>query len=406
MKINILTQYFPPEVGAPQNRLFELALKLKEKGAEINVITAMPNYPQMKIYDGYKGKCYKKENIDGINVHRAWIFVSEKKTIIRRLLNYFSFVFSSFFIGLFKFKKADYLICESPPLFLGITAVLLSRIKKNKLIFNVSDLWPESAEKLEIISNKFLLKISTKLEHWLYKKSYLITGQTQGIVDNIKNRFPNKDVYWLPNGVDLSFYKSENYHQNWRKDNNFNDDDFLLIYAGIHGYAQGLEVIIGAAEILQSYLHIKFVLVGSGPEKEKLQNLVKNKELQNVFFFETVAKSEMPIILNSINASIVPLKKIELFKGAIPSKIFETLAMKRPIILGVEGEAYDFFIKDGKCGLFFEPENCISLSEQIYKLTQDVELYAKLQKNSRLYVENNFSRISIATKLWEKLSNK
>lgn len=403
MKINILTQYFPPEVGAPQNRLYELAIKLKEKGAEINVLTAMPNYPQMKIHDGYKNKFYKKENINGLNVFRAWIFVSQKKSIIKRLLNYFSFVFTSFFIGLFKLKKADYLLCESPPLFLGFTAVLLSKIKRTKLIFNVSDLWPESAEKLGLISNKFLLKSSTKLEHWIYKKSFLITGQTQGIVENIKLRFPKKDIYWLPNGVDLDFYEPEKYNRQWRVDNNFKENDFILLYAGIHGHAQGLEVIINAADLLKNNSNIKLVFVGNGPEKDKLKNLVEEKALQNVFFFETVAKSSMPSILNAVDASIIPLKKLDLFKGAIPSKLFETLAMKKPILLGVEGEAYDLFIKEGKCGLFFEPENHQDLANRIIELSESEKLYLECSENARNYVLNNFSRIKIADKLWEKL---
>jgi len=146
LKILILTQYFPPEVGAPQNRLYELAVRLKNKGAKITILTAMPNYPQMHIYDGYRGRCFKFENLDGIKIYRSWIYVSKKRSLFPRLLNYFSFVFSSFFTGWFRMHRFDFLLCESPPLFLGISAYLLKKLKHAKLIFNVSDLWPESAE--------------------------------------------------------------------------------------------------------------------------------------------------------------------------------------------------------------------------------------------------------------------
>ena len=152
-RIIILTQYYPPETGAPQNRLHSLARFLKKSGLTIDVVTAMPSYPKNKIFEKYKGKWSFDEVIDGITIHRTWIYVNPSRAVVSRLLNYFSFVFSSFFRLLF-FRKADYILCESPPLFLGVTAVLISRLKGSKLIFNVSDLWPESAEKLNIISSR------------------------------------------------------------------------------------------------------------------------------------------------------------------------------------------------------------------------------------------------------------
>ncbi|MBO7179947.1 MAG: hypothetical protein J6V51_00270 [Bacteroidales bacterium] len=124
MKLVILTQYFPPEVGAPQNRLYELAVRLKQRGIDVSIMTAMPNYPQMEIYKNYKGKCFCKEEMDGMPIYRSWIYVSKSKSVIKRLMNYFSFVFSSLFYGLLKLKRQDFLLVESPPLFLGATAYL------------------------------------------------------------------------------------------------------------------------------------------------------------------------------------------------------------------------------------------------------------------------------------------
>lgn len=365
MKIVILSQYFPPEVGAPQNRLFELAIRLQKMGAEITVLTAMPNYPQMQVLPAYKSKIYLHEKIENLAVHRAWIFVTKSKSIPLRLLNYFSFVFSSFWIGLFKLKKHDILLCESPPLFLGITAYFLSKLKGSKLLFNVSDLWPESAEKLGLVTNRTFLKLATLLEEFLYRKSFLISGQTQGIVKNIHQRFPSKTITWLPNGVDLSLYNFENNTSNWRAQNQFLESDFILLYAGIIGHAQGLEVILKAAKLLQSTKQLKFILLGSGPEKEKLESMANELKLSNVFFYPAIVKAEMPAVVAAIDISIIPLKKLDLFKGAIPSKIFENLAMKKPILLGVEGEAKELFIEEGKCGWAFEPENENDLAQKI-----------------------------------------
>ena len=162
------------------------------------------------------------------------------------------------------------------PLFLGISAYLIKVSKKAKLIFNVSDLWPESAEQLELVTNKFLLNMATKLEEFLYKKSYLITCQTQGIVDNISKRFPNKNVYWLKNGVDVKLFNPEVDNSNWKQKNGFHENDLLLLYAGIIGHAQGLEVVLYAANEFRKYNDIKFIIIGNGPEKEKLINI--NKE--------------------------------------------------------------------------------------------------------------------------------
>ncbi|MBI9037063.1 MAG: glycosyltransferase family 4 protein [Bacteroidales bacterium] len=405
MKITILTQYFPPEVGAPQNRLSELAVRFKKKGADISVITAIPNYPQMEIHKGYKGKFYFFEIINDIPVHRCWIFVSKSKSITKRLLNYFSFVFTSLIIGLFKIKKSDVLFVESPPLFLGISAYLLSRLKGAKLIFNVSDLWPESAEKLGLVRNRFLIKLSKHLEEFCYKKASLITGQTQGICENIRKRFPDKDIYWLKNGVDINYYNvKKQLDSNWRNDNGFLPDDIILIYAGILGYAQGLEIIIKTAKKLVENKKIKFVFLGSGPEKSKLINLKLENNLENVYFFEAVPKQKMLEILSSINGSIIPLKKLELFKGAIPSKIFENLALKKPIILGVDGEAKDLFINKGKCGLFFEPENVDDLVKQINYFVKNPGLLQKFGENGFEYVSKEFNRDIIANEFWQKIN--
>jgi glycosyltransferase involved in cell wall biosynthesis len=407
MKLLILTQYFPPEIGAPQNRLFELAIRLQKKGIDVSVLTAMPNYPQMKIHENYKGKCYCKETLSNLEVHRAWIYVSQSKAVISRLLNYFSFVISAFFVGLFKIKKQDVLMVESPPLFLGITAYLLAKLKGAKMIFNVSDLWPESAEKLEIINNKTLLSMATKLEEFCYRKAALISGQTQGIVKNISGRFPNKKVYWLKNGVDINFYDvNKTIEENaWRKEHNYTCEDFILFYGGIIGHAQGLDVILNAAKQLENYENIKFVLLGNGPEKERLLKLKAELRLNNLQFYDAVPKSQMQKIIMDTNASIIPLKRLDLFKGAIPSKIFENLALKKPIILGVEGEAEELFIQQGKCGVSFTPEDSKYLAKQILHLYNNPNLVKELGENGLAYVSENFNRDKIAEDFFKQISS-
>jgi len=397
----ILTQYYPPETGAPQNRLHSLATYLKGNGHEVTVVTALPNYPKNKIYPGYTGRYSVAESIDGIPIYRSWIYVSDSRRVVARLLNYFSFVFTSFF-ALLQRPRAEFIICESPPLFLGITAVVISKIKRSRLVFNVSDLWPESAEKLNIISNRFLISVAYSLEQWIYKRSYLISGQTKGIVKSIASRFPAQRVVWFPNGVDIDFFDKPYEVFSWREKLGFAENDFVLLYAGILGHAQGLEVILHAAETLKD-ISVKLLIVGDGPEKEQLIALNQQKSLTNVVFHGNIQKSKMPSLIESCDAYIVPLKKLDLFKGAIPSKLFEPLALGKPILLGVDGEAKDLFIEEGRGGLHFEPENASALAAQIRILFANRTLTQSLGKQGQHYVRIHFDRNRIHEQFLKEL---
>lgn len=405
MKILILTQYFPPETGAPQNRLHSLAGYFSNLGAEVSILTAMPNYPKMEVFDGYRGKFYKYEEQGNIKVHRAWIFVSKSKSVIFRLLNYFSFVFSSLLIGIIKINKHDIIICESPPLFLGISALILKWFKNSKLVFNVSDLWPESAEKLDIVTNKLLLGISYKLEGLLYAKSNLVSGQTQGIVKNISDRYPQIKTYWLPNGIDFNQYNIQANGADFRLTYAINSSDFILMYAGILGYAQGLDVIIKSAFITKNFPEIKYVIIGDGPEKEKLLALSKELNLSNLIFIGNIPRENMSNAIASCNVYIVPLKKNDLFLGAIPSKLFEPLAMGKPILLGVDGEARELFIEKGNGGLFFTPEDADELAEKVLYLNANRNEISLLGDNGKKFVSINFNREKIAKLFFEKLES-
>lgn len=402
MKILILTQYFPPETGAPQNRLFELAKQLQVKGLTVDILTAMPNYPKMEIFEAYKGKKRCKETLDGLTVYRSKIYVTKSIGIFKRLLNYFSFVISSYRYGR-KLEQYDYLLCESPPLFLGYSALRLSKKLKAKLIFNVSDLWPESAEKLGLVSNKFFLKMAYRLEAKLYQRSFFITGQTQGIVANIKERFPEKEVYWLPNGVDIGIYEpSKIKPSGFRTKYGISEEDTLLFYGGIIGHAQGLDLIVKVAEKLQNK-PVKFVLLGSGPEKDDLIALTAKLGLTNVVFADPVGRTEMGGIIKEIDVSLIPLRKLDLFLGAIPSKIFEILAMEKPLLLGVNGEAKTLFIDEGDCGWYFEPENVDDLKTKIEAILNDKEEIRVKGLNGRQYVSEKFNRSTIVGKFYDFL---
>lgn len=398
MKILFLTQYCPPEVGAPQNRIFEFAKQLKTFGHQVTILTAMPNYPKGEIFEEYKGKKIVKETFDGIDIVRTGIYATKSKDFTKRLRNYLSFTWTSVAKGARQIENQDFIITESPPLFLGWSGYVLAKLKKAKFIFNVSDLWPESAVKLDVLHNEAMIKASTWLEEFCYKKAAAVTCQTQGIVDNIVERgFDSKKVHLITNGVDTEFFNRKNRSEDLRESLGIKDK-FSVVYAGIHGIAQGLEVVIKAAEILKYEKNIQFIFIGEGPEKPMLKEMVKDKKLDNVTFLPMQSKKDMPQIIASMDATVVPLKKLDLFKGALPSKMFEALASELPIVLAVQGEAEEL-INSAKAGIVVEPENEKEIAKAVLDLYADENLRRELGRNGRVYVKEHFSREAITRKL-------
>lgn len=405
MKLLFLTQYYPPETGAPQNRLHSLALNLIKVGFEVEVLTALPNYPKMEIFPEYRGIREMEETIDGVRVVRSSIYVTKDKGVAKRLMNYFSFVWTSMRSHK-RLREADYVLCESPPLFLGISALYLARKLKAKMIFNVSDLWPESAEELDIVSNKFFLGLAYKLEAFLYKKSFLVTGQTQGIIADINKRFPKVPTMWLPNGIDKDVYTFSELETDWLEEYGIQGKR-LYMYAGIIGHAQGLDVILRAKQWLvenepEIAASLEFVIIGDGPEKKRLEEININLKT-NVVFIPNTPKQKVMRMIKNASGYIVPLKKLNLFLGAIPSKIFDPLALGIPVLLGVDGEARSIFIEQGKGGLFYEPENHAALGKAIVQLENDKNFAKKLGQQGKDYVEQNFDRKNIAITLRDRV---
>ncbi|MDI6841077.1 MAG: glycosyltransferase family 4 protein, partial [bacterium] len=256
MRFLFLTQYFPPEVGAAQLRLYAICKELLKRGHKITVVTGMPNYPKGEIFPEYRGKLYMKEIIESIPVIRTWIYPATHGNIIirkilwKRLLNYFSFTLTSLY-GILHTSRPDYIFVESPPLFLGISGYLGSRFMSAPYIFNVSDLWPDSVEEMGIIKNKILIKLAKKLEAFLYSNAFLINGVTLGIVDSIVKKGVHSDkVLFLPNGVDVDLFKplppvvGAIHELSLQSLKLF--DKKVFIYSGIHGYAQSLETLLKA----------------------------------------------------------------------------------------------------------------------------------------------------------------
>jgi colanic acid biosynthesis glycosyl transferase WcaI len=393
MHFIIHSQYYPPEVGAPQTRLHELATGLQKQGFQVSVLTAMPSYPQGHIYHGYQ-RLLKEETIDGVQVIRTAIYPTHSTFFFPRIFSYFSFIFTSLLIGSWKISRADYLLTESPPLFLGLAGFILSRLKRARWIFNISDLWPESVAELGLIDRNSLSYIlSSKLEKFLYHRAWLVTCQAQTILGNIKSRFPELRTYHLPNGVNSSFFSPKEIAQH---------DGFNIVYAGLHGIAQGLNQIILAANIMKGDESIKYTFVGDGPEKQRLMQLTKELMLTQIQFLDPISKNEMPSFLNTADAIIVPLK-IQLI-GAVPSKLYEAMSMEKPVILIAESEAAQI-VKNANCGVIVKPGDIDGLVHAITSLKRDPAACKEMGINGRRVAIEKHDRNQIVNRFADYLVN-
>ena len=393
MHITILTQYYPPEIGAPQARLSELSRGLVTRGHQVTVLTAMPNYPRGKVYPGYGG-LMREEREDGVQIIRSGIVATRKAGMLPRLLNYFSFVISSVIVGAKFLPQADYLLTESPPLFLGLSGYILSRLKKAQWLFNVSDLWPESAVRLGVIGNGLPLKLSEALESFCYRKAWAVTGQSHTILENIHERFPDIRTYHFSNGVDIDKFAPAVQNGNEKVKHLLlaTKRGTVALYAGLHGMAQGLDQILLAAQRLKDLPDLEFVFLGDGPEKSALIHMANDLGVDNVRFLDPLPREQMPAVLAAADISLVPLKMY--IPGAVPSKLYEAMASAIPVVLIAEGEAAQI-VRDNHAGLVVTPGDIEGITNSLRALICDVNLRKQMGDSGRYAAAIYFDRAKI-----------
>lgn len=399
MRILFLTQYFPPEIGASQNRLSDLAHRLAEASHTITVVTAMPNYPEGQIYPAYRNKLGMIEHEGQLRIVRAWLYTSKKRTFLSRLLNYLSFCVSAFLGALLAGGRADVVYVDSPPLFLAVTGYLVAKVRAAKFVLNIADLWPESAVVLGMIRNKTVIEWATKLEEGLYRRAELVTGQTEGIVASISRRCSGANVLLLTNGVSPESLEQaarlRATHREILRESFGFTRQFVVAYTGVHGLAQRLETLLQAAVLLRSQPEIQLYFYGDGPEKTALQKRAVDLHLDNVHFCPPLPSRRMPELLVAMDVSIVPLKRNELFKGALPSKLFEALGAGVVIVGSVEGEAQRV-IERSKCGICVQPENAETMANAILTLFREPDLRKSMGEQGFEYARKFYNRQTIA----------
>ena len=384
----ILTQYYPPEIGAPQIRLHSLARELQRHGVKVEVLTGMPNYPAGRIFPGYERRWKMIETIDGVSVTRTWIFAGTGKSVPVRLANYLSFTCTAF-LAVFTGPRPDVLFVESQPLSLGLIAVLMKWLKKVPYIYNVPDLQVDVARQMGFMKNSFFLRLALQLENWFLRQSWKISTVTHRFVEHFKSRgLPEQQITFLPNGADIEFLKprapSQELLNRWKL-----HGKKVFLYVGTHAYYHGLETLIDAAALLRNDSEMVFLLVGDGPERERLKALCAKRKLDNVIFGNSPYQ-EMDQLYSIAFASVATLRNIKVAQQMRLSKIFPSLSCGVPVVYSGSGEAAEL-IRSSDCGVVVEPENPKSLSDAIRRLASAPDLRDELGRRGRTLVEQEYS---------------
>ena len=393
-RLCILTQYFPPELGAPQGRLSELGEQLVDLGWSVEALTALPNYPLGHVFDGYGRTRPMVERIGRIPTIRVPLYPSQEG-FARRIASYLSFAATAAGLGPRYCSRPDLIWVESPPLFIGIAARILARRWRRPYVFNVSDLWPESAIQLGVIERGAMAAAAERFELSLYRAAAGVTGQSQEIVDSIRRRAPGVEVTHITNGVDSQRFGADSPDDGTRR---LVGDEAgpIFVYAGLFGLAQGLDQILDLAAELPPELPGRFVLVGDGPVRGSLERRIAVERISRVRLVPPLPRARIPALLAAADVALVSLGLA--LTGAAPSKIYEAMAARLPILLVAEGEPART-VERTESGLVSAPGDRTALRANYERLAQDADLRARLGAAGRRAAETTYDRGRVAEQL-------
>lgn len=398
MKILFLTDNFPPESNAPASRTYEHCVEWVKAGAEVTVITCAPNFPEGKVFPGYKNKLYQQEMMNGIKVIRVWTYITPNRGMTKRILDYISFCVSGFLGSLL--VRTDVIVATSPQLFTALAGYGASLFKGKPWVMEVRDLWPESIKAVEAMRESLVLKLIDQLVMFLYKKATRIVVVTDSFKPRIAACGVNDSkIKVVKNGVLLDQFQPQEKEESLLNGLGL-EGKFIVAYIGTHGMAHKLDFILECAGLVKDP-DIHFLFIGAGAMKNRLQRQVEELQLTNVTMLDAVPKEEVVRYIAISDVSLINLRKSSTFTKVIPSKIFENAAMAKPILLGVEGEAQSI-IESYKAGLCFEPENQQDFLEKLHRIRSDQEAYRNLQEGC-LDLARAFDRTVLARRMYEVL---
>jgi len=400
MNILYVSQYFPPEMGAPAARAHELSRHWANAGHRVTVLTGFPNHPTGVVPDDYRRKFRRlvlREQLNKVNVVRTWLLPFPNRQAHQRMLNYGSFFLSAATTGMF-LPRPDVVIASSPQLLVALSGCWLARCKRVPFVFEVRDLWPESLAAVGMGADHSVLHRSLgKIASFLYSRADRVVVVSPAFVDHLVQRWrvPREKISVIENGVETDLF-SPGASGDLRRELGA-EGKFVVSYIGTLGMAHGLETILDAAAQLHDRPDILFLIVGEGAEKKHILSLAATRRLRNLRFVDQQPRERVPAYISASDVCLVLLKKTELFKTVIPTKMLEFMSCARPVILGVDGQARRI-LEEAAAGLAIDPENCSALIEAISFLEANRDRGQELGRNGREYIVRKLSRVQTAEK--------
>lgn len=397
MRILFLSDNFPPEGNAPATRLWEHATRWVRDGHEVTVITCAPNFPEGRLYEGYTNPWRQIEVLEGIRVVRVKTYITSNEGFIKRTLDYMSFMFMGFIMGLFE-RRPDVVVATSPQFFCAIGGWALSVAKWRPFVFELRDLWPASIIAVGAMRKSRVIRVLEKVELFLYRRARLIITVTQSFRNDLIERgISGEKIAVVRNGVDLDQYFPKPRDSELEAEFGL-QNKFVAGYIGTHGLAHALPKVLEAAALLKDRAHIVFFFVGAGAERARVEALVKEYGLRNVRLIPRRPKERMSNFWSLCDVALVPLRDNPVFATVIPSKIFESMGMGVPILMSLPaGEATEI-IRSHDIGLCVPPEDPQAMAEALVRLSTDQQGIERYRKNA-LAAAQRYSRKVLAREM-------
>lgn len=396
MRILFVSNYFPPEVNAPATRLYEHATQWVADGHDVEVLTSVPNFPEGAVYDGYENRL-TEEVTDGIAVTRVPMYVTPNEGVIRRALSYLSFMLSAWWFGRRQKGPPDVVVATSPQFFAALAGYAIARREGVPFVLEIRDLWPESIVAVGAMDRNLLIRLFERIERFLYRKAAHIVVVTEAFERALQDKgVPAEKISVIKNGVDIDGWDEPLDADRLaaiQKEHGL-EGKFVVSYIGTIGMAHRVEVMLEAAQQCTDP-DVVFMVVGAGARRDALEARQAELQLDNFRLVEKVPKRDVPYLMASTDASVVHLKASPLFKTVIPSKMFEAMITRTPIILGVEGEAKSILEAAG-AGIAMPPEDADALVEAALTLKRNPARRRAMGENGREHVCSHYDRRILA----------
>jgi glycosyltransferase involved in cell wall biosynthesis len=396
MHILLIHQAFAALDEAGGTRHHELARYLVEKGHQVTIIASPVSYLTGKTRQKHVHWLDKQSPEPGITILRTYTYSALHKSFVHRIFSFLSFMVSSFLVGM-RVQKIDLVWGTSPPIFQGMTAWLIARLKRVPFLFEVRDLWPAFAIAVGVLHNRWLIRASLWLERFLYQHADRVMVNSPGFIEHVLQKGA-RQVDLIPNGAAPEMFQTQSDGSGFRQQNHLTENDFLVLYAGAHGMSNDLGIVLQAADQLRGQENIHFILVGDGKEKSRLQTQAASLDLHNVLFLPPVPKEQMGEILAASDAGLAILKPLDLYKTTYPNKVFDYMAAGRPVILAIDGVIREV-VERASAGIAIPPGDPQAMACAVSQLAGQPEQSREMGRAGQNYIKQHFNRQDLAEKL-------